>query len=212
MASLIRSSSSDSSKISVIAGVIAGVVVILVFVIGFAFWRRSRRPKAILSGRDSGVLANEITPQAHVTHFPALSAPSAISSTNTREHAKKFPLVPIGGNRDDLVPPGEREIARGPASITSSLGPYSEPRNAASDSLSSPSMRGRRRLLPPPPDGDSSTALPLMDMLTEPSPRPSVQELPMQIPDSEVDRILEIIASRIDIPEGNSTYPPPYRR
>lgn len=211
MASLIRSSSLDSLKIGVIAGVIAAVVVILVSVIGFAFWRRSRRPKAILSGRESGVLANEIAPQAHVTHFPALSALGAISSTNTRDHAEKFPVAPIGGNRDDLLPPGEREIARGPASITSSLGPYSEPRNAASGSLSSPSMRGRRRLLPPPPDGDSSTALPLIDTPPQPSPRPSAQELPVQIPDSEVDRILEIIASRIDVP-GNLTYPPPYRR
>ncbi|OAX42100.1 hypothetical protein K503DRAFT_767082 [Rhizopogon vinicolor AM-OR11-026] len=202
---LTPASSSKSSNIGAIAGSVSAVIVILALAIGFGFWRYSRRPKAIRSGREFNVLANEITPQAHSARFPALFAEQAISGRN---YAKKFPVAPIGGNTDDLVLHREREMARGPASVTSSLGLYSEPRNATSGSLSSPSTHGQRRPLPPPPDSDLSTALPLMDMHS--SPRPSAQEL--QIPDSEVDRILEIIASRIDIPEGNSTYPPPYRR
>jgi len=99
----------------------------------------------------------------------------------------------------------EREIARGQASITSSLGPYSESWNATT----SPSARGRHRPLPPPPDSDSSAALSRMGM--QRSPRSSAQDLNVQIPDSEVDRILEIIASRIDITEEHYPNPPPYR-
>jgi hypothetical protein len=185
------------------------VVIILALAIGFIFWRRYRRPKGVLSGRGTDVLAHEITPQPHATHAPALFAPHAISSANTSDHVKKIPLASIGGNTHHLLHHREREIARGPASITSSLGPYSEPWNATSGSLSSPSTRGRRRPLPHQADSDSSAVLPLVDI--HPSPGTSTQELPMQIPDSEVDRILEIIASRIDIPEGTSTYPPPYR-
>ncbi|KAG1754748.1 uncharacterized protein EDB91DRAFT_1241993 [Suillus paluster] len=205
-------SSSKPSKIGEIAGSAVGVVILLAFVVGFLFWGRPWRPKTVIPGRDLEVLTNEMTPGARATHFPALSAPYTIFSTTGRVHAEKFPLAPIGGNTstDDSLRHREREIARGPGSVTSSLGPYSGPRNNTSGSLSSPSARGRRRPLPPPPDNISSTAHSLQEMHR--SPRPSGLEPPMQIPDSEVDRILEIIASRIDVPERNPSSPPPQYR
>ncbi|KAG0707601.1 hypothetical protein DFH29DRAFT_995027 [Suillus ampliporus] len=202
-------SSSKPSKTGeiAIASSVAGVVILLAFVVGFLFWRRSRRPKTVISGRD--VLANEIIPEARATHLPALFAPHTISSTTAKVHAEKFPLVPIGGNTStDSLHYREGEIARGPGSVTSSLGPYSEPRNNTSGSLSSPSAHGRRRPLPPPPI--SSPAHSLQEIHY--SPRPSGLEPSIQIPDSEVDRILGIIASRIDIPERNPSSPPPQYR
>lgn len=202
-------SSSKPSNTGEIAGIIVGVVVLLALVVGFLFWRRSWRPKTITSTRNFNVLAHEITPEARATHFPALAAPYTISSATAKIRPEKFPLTPIGGSIDASL--RERAIARGPGSATSSSDPYSEPRNTMSGSLSSPSARGRRRPLPPPPDSISSPALSLQEVHY--SPRPSGLEPPVQIPDSEVDRILGIIASRMDMPERNlSSSPPPQYR
>lgn len=202
------SSSSKPSHTGEIAGTIVGVVVLLALVVCFLFWRRSRRLKTVISGRNSDLLANEITPEARATHFPALAAPYTISGATAKIRPQKFPLIPIGGSTDDSL--HERAIARGPGSATSSLGPYSEPRYNTSGSLSSSSARGRRRPLPPPPDGVSSPALSLHGV--HHSPRPSRPEPSVQIPDSEVDRILGIIASRMDMPERNLSSPPPQYR
>jgi len=183
------------------------VTLILALAIGFVLWRRNRRPKALFSGRDSDVLLHEVTPQAHTTHFPVVLSTHTISGTRTSEPAKICPLAPFGGNTDHPRHHSEREIARGQASITSSLGPYSEPRDVTSGSGSSPNTRGRRRPLPPPPDNDPSHVYPQANVCLR---SPPIQD--GQISDSEVDRIIDIIASRIDIPEGNSNDPPPYQR
>ncbi|KAG1813176.1 uncharacterized protein BJ212DRAFT_414733 [Suillus subaureus] len=203
-------SASKPSNTGEIAGIIVGVVVLLALVVCFLFWRRSRRLKTAISGRNSDLLANEITPEARATHFPALAAPCTISYATAKIRPQKFPLIPIGGSTstDDSLRDGA--IPRGPVSATSSLGPYSEPRNNTSGSLSSSSARGRWRPLPPPPDSVSSSALSLQEV--HHSPRPSRPELPVQIPDSEVDRILGIIASRMDMPERNLSSPPPQYR
>ncbi|KAG2155694.1 hypothetical protein DEU56DRAFT_319654 [Suillus clintonianus] len=205
-------SSSKPSKIGEIVGAIVGVVVLLALAVGFLFWRRSRRPKTVTSGQNFAALENELTPEAHVTHLPALPTPYTISGATASARPDKFPLTTIGGSIDDSLLYHERAIARGPGSATSSLGPYSEPKNNTSGSLSSPSARGRRRPLPPPPGSISSTALSLQEIQS--SPRPSGLEPPLQIPDSEVDRILGIIASRIDVPDRNSlsSSPPPQYR
>lgn len=202
------SSPSKPSNTGEIAGAIVGGVILLALVVGFLFWRRSQRLKRVISGRNFNVLANEITPEARATHFPALTAPYTISSATAKIRPEKLPLTPISRSTDDSL--RERAIARGPGSATSSLGPYSEPRNNAGSSLSSPSARGRQRPLPPPPDGVSSPVLSLQEV--QHSPRPSRVEPPVQIPDSEVDRILGIIASRMDMPERNLSSPPPQYR
>ncbi|KAG2149478.1 hypothetical protein BD769DRAFT_1659034 [Suillus cothurnatus] len=193
-------SSSKLSNTGEIIGIVVGVVVLLAFVVCFLFWQRSRRLKTVISGRNPNLLANEITPEARAVHFPALAAPYTISSATTKIRPQKFPLMPIGGSSID-DPLRERAIARGPGSATSSLGPYSEPRNNTS---------GWRRPLPPPPDNISSPALSLQEM--HHSPRPSRLEPSVHIPDSEVDRILDIITSRMDMPERNSSSPPPQYR
>ncbi|KAG2076759.1 hypothetical protein BDR04DRAFT_622453 [Suillus decipiens] len=204
------SSSSKPSNTGKIVGTIAGAVVLLALVVGFLFWRRSRRLKTVMSKRTFDLLANEITPgEARAMHFPALAAPYTISSATAKNRPEKFPLTPIGGSIDDSQ--RERAITHGPGSSISSLGPYSEPRNNTSGSLSSPSARGRRPLPPPPSSPALSSPAPSLQEVQY-SPRPSRLDQPVQIPDSEVDRILEIIASRIDMPERNLSSPPPQYR
>lgn len=199
------SSPSKPSNTGEIVGTIVGVVILLALVVGFLFWRCSRRLKTVTSGQNVDLLANEITPEAHATQFPALAAPYAISSATGEIRPEKFPLTPIGRSTDDSL--RERVIARGPESATSSLGPYSEPRNKMAGSLSSHSARGRQRPLPTPPENVSSPT-PFLQEVQHP-PRPSTPEPPVQIPDSEVDRILGIIASRMAMPERNLSSPPP---
>lgn len=202
------SSPSKPSNTGEIAGSIVGGVILLALVVGFLFWRRSRRLKKVISGQNVDLLANEITPEARATHLPALAAPYTISSATAKIRPEKFPLTPIGRSTDDSL--RERAITRGSGSATSSLGPYSEPRNNTGGSLSSPSARGRQRPLPPPPDSVSSPVLSLQEV--QYSPGPSRLEPPVQIPDSEVDRILGLIASRMDMPERNLSSPPPQYR
>ncbi|KAG1793908.1 uncharacterized protein HD556DRAFT_454007 [Suillus plorans] len=203
------SSSSKHSNTGEIVGAIVGVVVLLALVVGFLFWRRSRRLKTAILRRDSNLLANEILPRAHAPQFPALATPYTISSATANIRPEKFPLIPIGRSIGVNGTLRERAHARGPGSVTSSSGPYSEASNNTGGSLSS-SARGRQRPLPTPPVSVSSPALSAGEEYY--SPRPSRLEPPGQIPDSEVDRILEIIASRIDMPERNLSSPPPQYR
>ncbi|KAG0703992.1 hypothetical protein DFH29DRAFT_913940 [Suillus ampliporus] len=104
-------SSSKPSKTGEIAGSVAGAAVLLAFVVGFLFWRRSRRPKTVISAPDLDVLENENIPEARATYFPALSA-AHISSTTAIEHAGDFPLVPISRktSTDDSLHRRESEI------------------------------------------------------------------------------------------------------
>ncbi|KAG1904574.1 uncharacterized protein F5891DRAFT_749024 [Suillus fuscotomentosus] len=203
------SSSSKPSNTGEIFGAIVGVVVLLALVVGFLFWRRSQRLKTAILRRNSNLLANEILPRAPAAQFPALATPYTISSATANIRPEKFPLIPIGrsiGVNDSLR---ERALARGPGSVTSSSSPYSEASNESSGSLSS-SARSRQRPLPTPPVGVSSPALSAREVYH--SLRPSRLESSVQIPDSEVDRILEIIASRIDMPERILSSPPPQYR
>ncbi|KAG2138704.1 uncharacterized protein EDB93DRAFT_1253251 [Suillus bovinus] len=203
-------SSSKPSNLAEIAGAIAGVVAVLALVVvGFLFWRRSRHLKRAISRQYSDLLANEIVPEAHAAQFPALATPYTISSTTANIRPQKFPLIPIGRSIDIDDSLRKGAIARGPGSATSSLGPYSEARNNTSGSLSS-SARGWQRPLPTPPGSISSPALSVQELHN--SPRSSRLVQPGQIPDTEVDRILEIIASRIDMPERNLSSPPPQYR
>ncbi|KIJ66409.1 hypothetical protein HYDPIDRAFT_26760 [Hydnomerulius pinastri MD-312] len=122
------------------------------------------------------------------------------SHPNSSRHSAKMRLIPLGGSASNYN--YNRDSSRGQESVTSGTASSSNPRTTgvsspvrSADSLASPSRNAQSE------NGSHG--------LRQPDP---VQLGPV-ISKSEVDRILQIIATRIDPPEeAHASHPPPQYR
>ncbi|KAH7915724.1 hypothetical protein BJ138DRAFT_917311 [Hygrophoropsis aurantiaca] len=180
---------------AVIIGPVVGAVAVVAAIVAFLWWRSrvARKASEVANRGQFDLLEGELTLNESSTPFSTFAAQNP-----SRSRSEKILLGPLGGHpRSYGRDSSEVELIE----LTSPSSAYIDQQRMIAPAIS-PSTTSVRRLPTTARSDSSSSQL----------GHNSGQQPNVQLPDSEVDRILEIIAARIDHPSNvHPISPPEYR-
>ncbi|KAJ7116794.1 hypothetical protein C8R43DRAFT_1038081 [Mycena crocata] len=202
-------SAHSSVKAGVIAGPIIGVLLVVALLCGFLYWRSRRNRSSSLTATQDNVVAPGNSYTDRSPHRPVFPTGYTGATSTTALTSPKSPAMYSISATQVSGPPGATVMTwgsdmsphtSGPSSASHDQ-PYSSTYAPSSDgSNTESSVRQGRLALPPIPVGK----------MRSPPPAPAPPSSTLDSPD--VDRLIELIAQRIDRGRGNDeSAPPEYR-
>ncbi|KAF8845973.1 hypothetical protein BDN67DRAFT_1006478 [Paxillus ammoniavirescens] len=189
--------SGKSTNVGIIVGPVVAAVVLILAALGFFAWRRRRMGHLRLQQCDSG----EDVPQRPNSAELEIVPYNLLSSQSSQNRPQTIKLTPVGGHRSSA----SWDTTGAVGSVTSGA---ASPSDRMTSNASSSQSANNPPLTSPTQNQQNHALEDQPHVLRQPE---LVQQTPVNL-DSEVNRILQLIATRIDAPSDEiSDAPPEYR-